>query len=96
MHKKTVIIPVRFAVAVECEYTDDGTLVGTSSAFHSINAAAAARPGEEDAWDACLEIPPTTKDGSDCEGWPDYQETARQRLAMELGRPIWWEGERDG
>ncbi len=95
MHKRTVIVPVQFAVAVECDYTDDGVLVGTSSSFHPVNASGEdnVRPGDEDAWDACLEVPPLKKDGSECEHWPDYQETARRRLAMELGKPIFWDGE---
>lgn len=93
MPKRTVIVPVQFAVAVACDYADDGTLLATESAFHPVNAVPAegATPGEEDAWDACLEVPPTKKDGQPCEAWPDYLERARQRLAMELGRPIFWE-----
>lgn len=95
MHKKTVIIPVKFAVAVECEYTEDGVLTGTTSTFHPVNASqdGAARPGDEDAWDACLETPPTGQDGTEEEDWPDYLNRARLRLAMELGRPIFWDEE---
>lgn len=95
MPKHTVIVPVQFAVAVACEYADDGTLLATESSFHAVQAGTpdAERPGEEDAWDACLEVPPTKKNGQACDAWPDYLERARQRLAMELGRPIFWEEE---
>lgn len=95
MAKRTVIVPVQFAVAVECEYTEEGTLTGTVSSFHPVSASTDenVRPGDEDAWDACLEVPPTQKDGSESEGWPDYLDAARRRLSMELGRPIFWDGE---
>ena len=94
MPKRTVLVPVKFAVAVECEYTEDGTLVGTESSFHPVHASV--RPGDEDAWDACLEVPPVDKDGEPTEGWPDYLEAARQRLAMELSRPIFWQDDLEG
>lgn len=95
MNKKTVIVPVQFAVAVECEYTDDGILVGTTSSFHPVcgSSNGSQRPGEEDPWDACLESPPFKKDGTEYEDWPDYQNEARLRLSMELGRPIFWDAE---
>ena len=94
MNKKTVIVPVQFAVAVECEYTDAGVLVGTTSSFHPVNGGQpGAQPGEDDPWDACLESPPVKEDGSEYEDWPDYQNEARLRLSMELGRPIFWDGE---
>lgn len=95
MPNRTVIVPVQFAVAVSCEYTNEGILIGTESSFHPVNISqdSGANKSEGDAWEACLEVPPLMKDGSECESWPDYQETARQRLSMELGRPIFWDGE---
>jgi hypothetical protein len=94
LNKHTVIIPVQFAMKIEIEVSGHDEVKSFTGSFHPVRPL---REGEEngdfesDVWRACLEEP-TMLNGVEQDG-PDYMDQAKERLAMELGRPLVYDGE---
>ena len=98
MSKHTVIIPVQFALRVEMELVNGNEVKSFAGSFHPVRPP---RDDEEsgdfesDVWQACLEDPATVN-GEEVDG-PNYLDQAKDRLAMELGRILYYENEqKDG
>lgn len=98
LSKHTVVVPVQFALRVEIELSGGNEVKSFAGSFHPVRPIRddeEANDFESDVWRACLEDPATVN-GVEVDG-PNYLDGAKDRLAMELGRVLYYEDEqKDG